>query len=321
MSPWMICATLAAMAAPANAQPGAFDTPMAGFVFSPGSRSVRPLVGIPGSAYLGAAVLNEINQAWIAPAGKWALVTTATHSAFVRGLSQLAPAEYAADGVIDVVDRVAWNADASFAVLYSSSSGRLQHVSLTGGQVSVDYPLDLTPWGVPTTLAIDPAGRRMAFGIPGAGVYVIDGAQSPALLASMARPASIAFSDTGRLYAVDAETRRIVEFGADLNPSEFAVVEAVDGVEFEPVGLAVSGTGKYLMVTDRGTATVRVYETATQTLTDTIRLDFAPSHMQRLSTGATFLLNRARGKEWLLLLDATGAPRVYFVPAGEEEVR
>ena len=75
------------------------------------------------------------------------------------------------------------------------------------------------------------------------------------------------------------------------------------------------------MVTDRGTRTVRVYETATRTLADTIRLDFAPSQFERLSTGASFLLNRPQGKEWLLVLDATDEPRVYFVPAGEEEVR
>ena len=39
---------------------------------------------------------------------------------------------------------------------------------------------------------------------------------------------------------------------------------------------------------------MRVYETATRTLVDTLPLDFAPAHMQRLSTGAIFLLNRRK---------------------------
>jgi hypothetical protein len=82
--------------------------------------------------------------------------------------------------------------------------------------------------------------------------------------------------------------------------------------------MAVSASGTYLMLTDRGTRSVRVYETATRTLADTLVLDFAPAYMQRISTGATFLLNRPRAKEWLLVLDATDKPRVYFVPAGEE---
>ena len=127
-----------------------------------------------------------------------------------------------------------------------------------------------------------------------------------------------AFSDSGRLYAVDAETRRIVEFDAYSNPSDFVIADVVDGATFEPVGLAISGSAGYLMVTDRGARTVRVYDTTNRTLTDTIHLDFAPSHMQRLSTGATYLLNRARGKDWLLVLDATDKPRVYFVPAAAE---
>jgi hypothetical protein len=287
-------------------------------VYSPGSRTVRPLLGIPGATHIGSAVLNNVNAAWIAPGGKWAFVTTATHTALVRGLSDAAPAECTAEGTIEAVDSVAWSRDASFAVLYSSSARRLQRIRLADGHVQADPPVDLTPWGEPTTLAIHPSGQQIAFGVTGAGIYAIDGGQSPALLVGMARPAAAAFSDTGRLYAVDMETRRIVEFGADLSPSEFAVVESVDGAEFEPVGLAVSGDGKHLIVADKGTRTVRIYETAARTLADTIRLDLAPAHIQRLSTGATFLLNRVAAKEWLLVLDATATPQVYFVPAGEE---
>jgi hypothetical protein len=317
-SHYMICASLVLLAVPANAQPAGFARPMAGFVFSPVSRTVRPLFGAPGASYAGAAVLKDVDQAWIAPAGRWAYVSTAGRSLFMGGLAEEAPVESVPDGAIDAVDRVAWGPDASFAVLYSSSGGQLQRVRLAGGQAAVDDPLDLTPWGVPTTLAIDASGRRIAFGIAGAGVYLIDGAQPPALLTSMARPAVAAFSDSGRLFAVDADARRIVEFGPDLSPTDFAVVDNADDAAFDPVGLAVSGTGKYLMVADRGTQTVRVYETETRTLADTIGLDLAPTHMHRLSDGATFLLNRPRAGEWLLVLDATDKPRVYFVPGGEE---
>jgi hypothetical protein len=316
----MICLCLAVLAAPAHAQFDGFDRPTAGFVFSPGSHTIRPLLGIPGSTYIGTAIFNEVNAASVAPGGKWAFVATSTHSAFVSDLSAPAPAESAVGGIIDAVDRVAWSNSASFAVLYSSSSGRLQRVRLVD-QVSVDDVVDLTNFGQLTAMAVDPSGRWVAFGIAGSGIYAWDGAQSPVLLVSMARPGAVAFSDTGRLYALDAETRKIVEFGADLSPSEFTVVNTVEGAEFEPVGLAISGTDKYLMVSDRATRTVRVYEIATRTLADTIPLDFAPTHMQRLSNGAMFLLNRARGNDWLLVLDATDKPRIYFVPAGEEQAQ
>jgi len=315
------CLCLAFLVPPAGAQPGGFQRPIAGFVFNSGSRAIRPLIGVPGATYLGDAAVKDLNTAWIAPGGNWAFVTTPTHSAFVRGLSEPVPGESAAEGLIEDVDRVAWSRDGSFAVLYSSSGGRMQRVHLADGQVSVDGAVDLTPWGALTDLAIDPSGRQIAFGITGAGIYMMDGPQSPSLLVSMTRPAATAFSDSGRLYAVDADSRRIIEFGPDSSPAEFAIANAVDGTEFEPLGLAISGTGTHLLLTDRGTRTVSVYEIATRTLANTLQLDLAPTQMQRLSTGATFLLSRPGGKDWMLVLDATDIPHVYFVPAGEEEAR
>jgi hypothetical protein len=319
-SNWLTCASLAILAAPLWPQSGGFDKPTGGLVYSRGSRALRPLVGIPGSSYLGAAVLNDVSEAWVAPGGKWAFVTTQDHSALVRGLLEGTPTESATGSVMEGVDMVVWNNGASFAALYSSSTARLQRVRLTGAEVSVENPIDLSAWGTPDTLAIDGAGR-IALGIAGAGIYLVDGDQSPNLLMSMARPAAAAFSDTGRLYAVDRETRRIVEFGADGSPSDFATVETAGGVDFEPAGLAISGSGNYLMMADRGIQSLRVWETATRTPADSIRLDFAPRGIERLSAGAIFLLNRPNGTEWLLVLDAADMPRVYFVPAGEESAQ
>jgi hypothetical protein len=299
---------------PAHAQINAFDIPTAGIVYSYGSRAIRPVIGFPGSAYIGKAILTDLNESWVAPGGKWAIVNTPDHSGLVNLLA--APSNAAVTGMIDGIDRAAWSRDASFAVLYSSSTAQLQRIKLSNNQVSLDPPMDLGPWGVPATLAIDPAGL-VAFGITGAGLYVVNGNQTPTLLLSMIRPTAAAFSDSGRLYAVDRETARIVEFAADGSPSDFATVEVSAGAEFQPVGLAVSGSGKYVVVADRGTQSLRVWETATRTPLDSIPLDFVPAVMERLAAGSTFLLNRPRATEWLLVLDATDIPRVYFVPAGE----
>lgn len=317
----LTCAFLVLLAGPAGAQTGAFYVPRAGFVYQSSSRTLRPLLGIPGATYMSAPVLSDINAASVAPGGKWAFVTTATRSTFISDLSEAAPVESDSNGIIDAVDRVAWSPDASFALLYSSSSARLQRVRLTGAHVSVDESIDLASLGTLSTIAISPSGRQIAFGIAGAGLYAIDGQQAATLLVSMTSPAAATFSDTGRLYAVDAETRRIVEFGADLSAADFAIADAFDGAQFEPVGLALSAAGRYLMLTDKGTRTVRVYATATRTLADILRLDLEPVCMERLSANATFILNRAHEKDWLLVLDATDQPRVYFVPATEEEAR
>jgi len=274
-------------------------------------------MGIRGSSYIGSPVLSDIDSASIAPDGKWIFVTREGRPLFVRGLSDPAPA----DGLIDAVDLVGWSSDASFAVLYSSSAGLLQRVRLTADQVAPEKPADINPWGAVTALAIDPSGRRIAFGVAGSGIHLVEDSKSPYRVLSMPSPAAVAFADNGRFYAVDGSTGLIAEFAPDLSPSEFAVVETAGGSgAWEPVGLAVSANGARLIVADRGSRTVLIYETATRTLMNTIGLDHAPSGIDRLSS-SSYLLNRPRGKEWLLVLDATDTPAVYFVPAAEENSR
>jgi hypothetical protein len=262
-------------------------------------------------------VLTDVEWASIAPGGEWALVTRDGRSSLVRGLAEEAPAQGAA--LIDSIDRGVWTRDASFAVVYSSLQGRLQRVKLAR-DASADAPIDLPAPGRLTALAIDPSGRRIAFGIAGSGLYFWEADQSPALLSAMAQPAAAAFDETGRrLYVADLETQRILEFDSGSGPVEFAALTLPDGATVNPAGLAVSGNGRYLMLADRAGLAVRVYDTLSRTLANTIALDFAPTRLEPLSSTPTFLLNGDAGNEWLLILDAREAPGVSFVPANREE--
>jgi DNA-binding beta-propeller fold protein YncE len=222
--------------------------------------------------------------------------------------------------MIDQVDRVLWNSDGSYALLYSSSGNRLQRVRFSDTAVA-DAPVDLSPWGQATTLAIDPAGQRIAFGAAGSGLYLFQAGQPPFPLSSMASPAAAAFDGTGqRLYAVDLDQLQIVEFDSGSSASVFASLAPADGPAVKPVGLAVSGGGRYLILADSAAQSVRVYETASRSLTNTIPLDFMPSRLEALSTG-TFLLNGDNSNEWLLVLDARQIPSISFVPANQENAR
>jgi hypothetical protein len=306
---------------PANAQSTSFHGPISGFVYSPVSRTVRPLFGIPGATHLGSPVLDQVDSASIAPGGKWALIAKGGHSSFMRGLSDLAPTESSPDGLIDAVDRTLWNRDGSYVLLYSSSQNRLQRVRFSDSGAVADRALDLAPWGQVTALAIDAAGRQIAFGVAGSGLYLFEAGQSPALLSSMARPAAAAFDGTGRhLYAVDLDQQRIVEFDSGSSALDFAPLAQTDVTAASPVGLTVSGDGRYLLLSDSAAQAVRVYETASRSLVNTIPLDFIPSRFEALSP-STFLLNGNNKNEWLLVLDTGQIPGVSFVPANREEAQ
>jgi hypothetical protein len=312
--------SLLLLAGPAYSQSASIGGPLSGFVYSPSSRTVRPMLGIPGAVYTASPVLSDVDLASVAPGGKWAFVVKAGHAAFVHGLSDTAPAESSTDGIIPSVDHISWSRDGAFALLYSSSGSQLQRVSFSGTNAAADTALDLSPWGPTSALAIDPSGTQIAFGVPGSGLYLFNVGQSPALLSSMANPVAIAFDDTGaNLYAADLDQQQIVSFQSGSGPLPFASLAQPDGSVLSPVGLGVSAGGRYLLLADKATNSVLVYDTASQNLTNTIPLNFAPSRFEALSSGPTFLLNGDNSNEWLLVLDARQTPGVYFVPATQEQ--
>jgi hypothetical protein len=319
-------------AGPASAQPASLHGPIAGFVFCSATKTIRPLLGIPGAAHLDRAILKHVDSASVAPGGNWAFITRAGQSTFVRGLSDLAPAESSVGGLIDAVDRVVWSRDGSFALLYSSSGNQLQRVQLSGSEPLADAPVDLSPWGRAAALAIDPAGQQIAVGFSVSGLYLFTAGRSPALVSSMAQPAMAAFDNSGRsLFALDLDTQRIIQFQSGPGISEFVSLvqpegPQPDGPPITPTGLAVSGNGRYLLLADSATHSVFVYEISSRNLANTIHLDFAPSRFEALSAGPAFILNGGDPNEWLLLLDAsqvdaTQIPLVYFVPATGEKLR
>jgi hypothetical protein len=306
---------------PVIAQTASVHGPVAGFVFSSSSKTVRPLIGVPGATHVDQPVLNQVDAASIAPGGQGAFVTRSGQTIFVRGLSGLAPSESPIGGLIGQVDRVVWNRDGSVALLYSSSGSLLQRVQISGAEPVVDSPVDLSPWGQVTALALDPAGRQISVGFAASGLYLFTAGQSPALLSTMAQPAAAAFDNTGRrLYAVDLDQQSISEFDSGSSASAFVSLAQPNTPPVTPVGLAVSRDGRYLLLADSTARAVLVYDTDSRSLANTIPLDFAPSRLEPLSDGPAFLLNGNDPKEWLLILDASVVPQVYFVPASREYV-
>jgi hypothetical protein len=325
MSRWFIgasIATLSWLAGSAAAQTAIFHGPILGFVYIDGSRTIRPLLGIPGAARMGAPIIGNIDFASIAPNSNSALITKAGQSSFIRGLAELTPVSSSVNGLIDAVDRVVWNRDGSVALLYSSSGNQLQRIQVSATGASPDPPMDLSPWGTLTALTIDPAGRHIAFGVAGSGLYFFTAGQSPALLSSMAQPSVAAFDGTGQhLYAVDLAQQQIFEFDSATNTLAFAALSQPNAPAVTPIGLAVSGDGRYLLLADSAAQAVRVYDTVSASVAATIPLDFPPSRFEALSPVPTFLLNGGNPTEWLMLLNARQLPGLSFVPANREELQ
>jgi len=301
-----------------------FQAYPAGAVYNKSSRSIQPLVGFPGSSYLGLPLLSDVDAASIAPDGSKAWVSKEGRSGFWTGLLAGAATDTAVVGLIDGVERVAWNSNGSAALLYAASGKQLQVIRFNGQKAAVGEPIDggFLGQGRVTALAVDTTGQRIAVGIShrqGGALYSWTAEEGPSLLASM-EPVAATFDEEGtRLYAIDGGSLKILEFDNLSGPLEFALLASSDGAKVDPAGIAVSRKGRYLIMVDRANPSVRVYATADGSLANTFSLDFAPSRLERLSADGVFLLNRPGPDEWMLVLDARETPCVYFVPASPKD--
>jgi hypothetical protein len=319
MSRLLIVSLNAFLSLPVAAQNASVAGPQLGFVHLPAAHEIRPILGIPGSAVLGQPSWSQVDAASIAPGGAWAWTSAAGQSTFLCGLAGLSPVACPADGLLAAVDRLAWNRDGSAALLYSSSAGQLQRVRFSGGQPLADPALDISALGKVTSLALDLSAARMIFGVDGSGFYLWDGQQTPALLASTVQPGPAVFDESGRLYAIDAAALRIFEIDPGSTPAVFADLRQPDGTRFDPAALAVSNGGGRLLLADHNGPGLCVYDTASGSLATVIPLNFTPTRLEPLSSGSIFLLNGEKRSEWLLGVDAGDTPRVFFVPAPEQE--
>ena len=176
-----LCVTLGALGAlaiTARAQPSAgVSGPVTGFVFVGPAGAIRPMLGIPGAAYLGGPVATGLVAASIAPDGSAALaVQQAGKLVLYTGLRTGAPVATAVPGGIAGADHFAWAGDSSGAAVYSAASGQGQILSGLGKSPAAGSPIDLAGIaGQVTALACD--GQRLIVGVSGdsGGIYVAGG--------------------------------------------------------------------------------------------------------------------------------------------------
>jgi hypothetical protein len=290
--------------------------PVPGFVFHGPTHSIRPIVGVPGAAYLGAPVARDFDAASISPLGKSALAVRGGQLFFVKGLESGAAVETPVDGGLTGVDRMAWSLDGLSAAVYASASRQAQILrSPEAGQApAVETGVDLS--GTETAvsaLAFD--GKRLIVGA--GGIYLGDGS-GVQLLTRAANPAAFALG--GRdLYAADSERSQIWlirEYAGEATPMLFADDRA--GVS-SPSGLRLSGNGRNLVIANPGASSVDALEIATRAPVRHLDLEFKPTRMDTIGSGALALLNQGTGGEPLYIIDSGEDLAVYFVPARSED--
>ncbi len=277
--------------------------PVSGAVFHSGSRAIRPILGVPGSSYLGDAIASGLDAAAVSPNHKLAIALRDGRAVIFSGMDEASPMETGLDA-ISGADRLFWSSDSTVAGLYSSKSGAVQTWRNGGlrkpGMIS----------GNVLALAVDGAGRVYA-GVEGDGVYVLTEGASARLLSPAQRPSAIAIAKDDLFFADRSrgEVLRIQNYS-----DATGAVVVVSGVA-DPSGLAISRDESTVLVSSAERKTVTAYRLDSGVTAFELFLDFEPSGLSRISE-SIFRLNEDSEGTPLHVLSTTNTPGVYFVPAG-----
>ena len=296
----LIALALAAVLLPAQ-ESTRLTGPTSGLIFDAPTRAIRVVMGVPGAAYLGAAVASDLDNGSVAPNGRLAVAVAAgAASLFNVADSSLTSLGAGCDGV------VGWSADSAAVALGCADGVRLYRLSSSG----IDR-LELATFAAKVSaLAVDGSAVLAA---AADGIYRIEPG-SARLLAAVPNAAGFALSGK-TLYAVDRAAKSVIAVDNLATSAAMRLVAgAGQGLE-DPIAVGVSADGARLYVADGGESkALRVFDAATAEMLSRVELDFAPGRVDALGNGLYLLKARQEAADTVQVLDARQLA-VYFVPA------
>jgi hypothetical protein len=307
-------------AAPLAAWPAdnpAVRGPVTGYIFDSQARAIRPMLGMPGAAYLDVPVVSIVDAASVAPDGSAALAVRGGRLMLYTGLANAAPSALNVPGGITGVDHFAWAPGAGSAAVYASTSAHAQVISNLSGGPSISEPLSLsTIAGKIAAFAFD--GRQIIAGATASGaggVYTVSTQGAVQRIASAASPSAIALAGPD-LYFADQQTNQIWQVAAYATQPA-AMLFASDASISTPVGLQISADATRLYAANAGSLKLSVYDIATRVPIHSVALLIAPTGLATFGDSSVYLLNGATATHQpiYVLSDRGGQNQaVYFVP-------
>jgi hypothetical protein len=299
------------------AQPTSLSGPVEAITFDAPTRSIRAVIGFPGTASFGPALLDNLELASVAPGQNYGIVFEAGKCLLVSGLASKKISTAAIAGVTEHPDGIAWSANASLAILYSRAGNWFQIIAGFPNAPVADALTDLSSLGGSlAAVAADTSGQQVAVAIGGdkGGVYEAQG-NLVTPLASMQNPVSLSFSSDGKtLYALDSATQQVTAItlgnhGLETLPlsgiANPVAIRSLQDSQNRPVLYVAGGNDRILRILD---------VTSQQTIAD-VALNFQPTSIDPFGSSSFVLAPRSQTAKPLWVFSSTPQPAAYFVPA------
>lgn len=301
------------------AQPVSFSGPVEAFAFDLPTRSLRSVIGVPGSSSFGSAIVERVDFGSVAPGQKYAIALQGAAWHIASHLDSARPSLQALTGITARPQGITWSSDGSLAILFSFAGNWLQIVSGLPSQPSVGQRIEVSSQGgVLSAVASDAAGKQIAVAITGrnAGVYLLQAATHAFVpLVELSNPIALTFSsDSADLLVIDSATRQLSVINVASRSSQEVSLEGL-AHPFAVRAAPATASSKVIYVASRGDQILREYDLLTQHTIADVSLNFTPTGLEEFGRNSFLVASRARAIDPLWLFVDQPGPAVYFVPA------
>lgn len=290
--------------------------PVSGVIVDQKAGAIRPIMGVPGSAYASEAAIKGLDSAIAAPDGRSAMVSKDGVLFLVRRLDGPIPVwRMFRDSAADL-GRAAFSEDTSALAIQDTAHNQIEIWSSLADQPKLKATIGLSD--IPGRLVALATGRNGEYAFASfqesdtaASLYLLKANETPRQLYALEKAGSLLlrgdvlwFSDTAR-----NNVYKLTQWDMSFNLS--TVASAAHGVS-GPVGIAISNDGKTLFVANGEARQLVAVDVDRQTVKAAFALDFQPTQLER-SGGFFLLASGTPGSQPAQVFDAERM-QVFFVP-------
>lgn len=312
----ILCMIAAIPAAPA--QQIGVTGPLEGFTFDAPTRTLRAVIGIPGSATFGPAILNRVDFASVAPHQNYAIAFEAGACFVVSGLDSTTVSTPLAFCGPEQPEAVAWSADGSTAILFSRSKDWAQTITGLPQTPASGFSLNLNALpGALSAIASDPQGKKIAVAMNGTSgaVYLTTDGQSFVSALQSPNVVALSFSSDGSsLFTLDHTVPQLSAVNLNTFSSQnLPLAGLADPLSIQPGQDAQAQP--LLYVASGSDQLLRIIEVATQQVSADVPLNVAPTELEIFGSASFIVVARSQLNQPLWLFSASPQPASFFVPA------
>ncbi len=325
----------------ASGQPVGLAGPVESYTFDSPTSSLRAIMGFPGAAFFGPALVDGLDFASVAPHLDFAIAFRGGECLLVTRLSSSQAVVAPLSGISGRPEAIAWSGDGSSAVLYSRAGSWIQTISGLPLSPAAHDRVDLSYLGGSlASVAADALGQQVAVAISGdtpirsvrprrapfgagristarhnGAVYLAIGGQAFNSVLEIGNPVALAFSqDAKSLLVVDAAANELTVLNlGTFQRTTLALDGLADPFAVRPV---LSADGRQMAyVASRSDRLLREYDLTTRQQVASLSLSFVPTGIDEFGRDSFLVASRAKAAEPAWLLTSRPQMAVYFVPA------